>query len=98
MFISPTSSGATDVVHVVGLESPTIEGMEIPPLDEEARVAIERASPLMRRIRFDKRGTGSSDRVVGVPSLEERMDDLRAVMDAAGSRTAALLGRSTARR
>src|SRR6185503_10919645 len=43
---------------------------------------------------FDKRGTGLSDRIAGVPHLEERMDDLRAVMDAAGSRRAALLGAS----
>jgi class 3 adenylate cyclase len=41
---------------------------------------------------FDKRGTGLSDRTAGVPSLEERMDDLRAVMDAAGSDRAALFG------
>lgn len=33
---------------------------------------------------FDKRGTGMSDHVTGVPTLEERMDDIRAVMDAAG--------------
>jgi class 3 adenylate cyclase len=46
----------------------------------------------MRVIRFDKRGTGASDRVSGVPSLEERMDDVRAVMDAVGSERAALLG------
>jgi class 3 adenylate cyclase len=46
----------------------------------------------MRVIRFDKRGTGASDRVSGVPSLEERMDDVRAAMDAVGSERAALLG------
>jgi pimeloyl-ACP methyl ester carboxylesterase len=46
----------------------------------------------MRVVRFDKRGTGASDRVSGVPSLEERMDDVRAVMDAVGSERAALLG------
>ena len=34
---------------------------------------------------FDKRGTGLSDRVAGAPTLEERSDDIRAVMDAAGS-------------
>ena len=42
-------------------------------------------------ITFDKRGT-VSDRMSGVPSLEERMDDVRAVMDAVGSSRAALLG------
>jgi len=41
---------------------------------------------------FDKRGTGMSDRVAGVPALEERSDDVRAVMDAAGSERAALIG------
>ena len=45
-----------------------------------------------RLIVFDKRGTGLSDRSVGVPSLEERMDDIRAVMDAVGSERAVLLG------
>jgi class 3 adenylate cyclase len=45
-----------------------------------------------RLILFDKRGTGLSDRVSGVRPLEERMDDVRAVMDAAGSARAALVG------
>jgi pimeloyl-ACP methyl ester carboxylesterase len=43
---------------------------------------------------FDKRGTGLSDRVAGVPTMEERSDDIRAVMDAAGSERAALFGSS----
>ena len=43
---------------------------------------------------FDKRGQGLSDRVSGAPSLEERMDDVRAVMDAIGSKRAALIGYS----
>jgi class 3 adenylate cyclase/pimeloyl-ACP methyl ester carboxylesterase len=45
-----------------------------------------------RLITFDKRGTGMSDRVSGAPSLEVRMDDVRAVMDATHSEQAALLG------
>ena len=45
-----------------------------------------------RVIMFDKRGTGLSDRAVVVSSMEERMDDVRAVMDAAGSDRAALMG------
>jgi class 3 adenylate cyclase/pimeloyl-ACP methyl ester carboxylesterase len=49
-----------------------------------------------RLILLDKRGTGLSDRVVGVPTLEERMDDVRAVMGAVGSEQAALLGGSEA--
>ncbi len=47
-------------------------------------------------ILLDKRGTGLSDRVIGVPTLEERMDDVRAVMNAVGSEQAALLGGSEA--
>ena len=45
-----------------------------------------------RLIKFDKRGTGMSDPVSGAPTLETRMDDVRAVMDAAGSERAALFG------
>ena len=47
-----------------------------------------------RVILYDKRGTGLSDPVDGVPTLESRVDDLTAVMDAAGSRRAALFGLS----
>jgi pimeloyl-ACP methyl ester carboxylesterase len=51
---------------------------------------LERLASLARLIAFDKRGTGMSDRVVGIPTLETRMDDVRAVMDAAGSERAVL--------
>jgi len=47
-----------------------------------------------RVILFDKRGTGLSDRVTELSTLEERMDDIRAVMDAVGSKRAALFGHS----
>ena len=47
-----------------------------------------------RLIKFDKRGTGMSDPVSGAPTLETRMDDVRAVMDAVGSHRAALFGLS----
>ncbi len=53
-----------------------------------------RLGSFSRLIIFDKRGTGLSDRVTDMPSLEVRMDDVRAVMDAAGSRRAALFGAS----
>jgi pimeloyl-ACP methyl ester carboxylesterase len=55
---------------------------------------LERLSSFSRLIRFDKRGTGMSDRVSGAPTLETRMDDVRAVMDAVGSRRAAFFGLS----
>src|SRR5262249_4086559 len=47
-----------------------------------------------RLLIFDKRGTGLSDRVAGAPTLEERSDDIRAVMDAAGLDRAAVFGAS----
>lgn len=55
---------------------------------------FERLAQLARVIIFDKRGTGMSDRVPEdrLPSLEQRMDDVRAVMDAAGSSRAAVFG------
>jgi pimeloyl-ACP methyl ester carboxylesterase len=49
-------------------------------------------SSFSRLITFDKRGTCLSDRDAGDPTLDARMDDIRAVMDAAGSKRAALLG------
>jgi pimeloyl-ACP methyl ester carboxylesterase/DNA-binding NarL/FixJ family response regulator len=53
-----------------------------------------RLGSFSRLIMFDKRGTGLSDPVSVLPNLETRMDDVRAVMDAAGSARAALLGGS----
>jgi pimeloyl-ACP methyl ester carboxylesterase len=53
---------------------------------------LRRLSSFSRLIRFDKRGTGLSDRDLGVATLEQRVDDLRAVMDAVDSRRAALFG------
>ena len=54
---------------------------------EQPRVAhfYRRLASFVRLILFDKRGTGLSDRVAELPTLEERMDDVRAVMGAAGS-------------
>jgi class 3 adenylate cyclase len=53
---------------------------------------LNRLSSYARVVTFDKRGTGMSDRVAELPGLDQRMDDLRAVMDAAGMEQAALLG------
>jgi pimeloyl-ACP methyl ester carboxylesterase len=53
---------------------------------------VARLTSFCRLIVFDKRGTGLSDRDVGESTLEERMDDLRAVLDAVGSERAAVLG------
>src|SRR4051794_39959866 len=53
---------------------------------------FERLARFCRVILFDRRGSGLSDRVLSVPTLEEQMEDIFAVMDAAGSEHAALLG------
>lgn len=53
---------------------------------------LERLASFGRLVVFDKRGTGLSDRILGTPTLEERADDIRAVMAAAGSTQAAILG------
>jgi class 3 adenylate cyclase len=55
---------------------------------------LRRLAQFARVIVFDKRGVGLSDPVVRAPTLEERMDDIRAVMDAVGSERAALVGYS----
>ncbi len=55
---------------------------------------LEHLSSFARLIRFDKRGTGMSDGVSGAPTLEARMDDVRAVMDAVGTERAAFYGLS----
>ena len=56
--------------------------------------ALERLASFARVVMLDKRGSGLSDRIGGTPSAEERMDDIRAVMEAVGSGRAALLGAS----
>ncbi len=81
-------SGPIDLIIAPG----AISHMEV--LWEEPSFVrwMERLSTFARVIHFDKRGTGMSDRVAGVATLEERMDDIRAVMEAAGSERAALMG------
>ncbi len=84
--------GPTDLVFVMGW----ISNIEYFWQEPQFARFLERLASFSRVILFDKRGMGLSDRVVGVPGLEQRMDDLRAVMDAAGSRRATLLGVSEA--
>jgi pimeloyl-ACP methyl ester carboxylesterase len=64
-------------------------------LDWEARSFFwDRLAGFARLIRFDKRGTGLSDRLTDIASLEERIDDIRAVLDAVGSERAVIAGSS----
>ena len=60
--------------------------------DPDATRWLLRLAGYARVVMFDKRGTGMSDRVADLPGLERRMDDLRAVMEAAGMEEAALIG------
>ena len=83
-----TGAGSFDLVYVPAVSQHVELNWENPPV---ARF-LERLGSLGRLIVFDKRGTGMSDRVVGSPALEERMDDIRAVMDAVGSERAVLFG------
>jgi pimeloyl-ACP methyl ester carboxylesterase len=53
---------------------------------------LRRLASIARVLVFDKRGTGMSDRLAGNETLEERMDDIRAVMDAVGSEQAVISG------
>ena len=79
--------GPFDVVFVPGF----VSNVEL--VWRTARGAIlRRLASFARLIIFDKRGTGMSDRVAGAPTLETRMDDVRAVMESAGSERAALVG------
>jgi pimeloyl-ACP methyl ester carboxylesterase len=82
--------GPIDIVYVQGAISHLEVWWELPIF----RTWCERIGEFARLIRFDKRGMGMSDRVPGATSLETRMDDIRAVMDAAGSEQAVLIGHS----
>lgn len=81
-------SGPFDIVWVPGL----IGNLEIDWEDRMLGSLYRRLAAFSRLITFDKRGMGLSDRAVGAPTLEERMDDVRAVMDAVGSERAAIIG------
>ena len=82
--------GPFDLIFAPGFVSNVEYGWEEPTLEH----FYDRLASFCRLIIFDKRGTGLSDRVNGVPDLETRMDDIRAIMDAVGSERAALLGYS----
>jgi class 3 adenylate cyclase len=81
-------SGPLDVVFVPGFISNLDHMWEEPSFAH----LLSRLSAFSRLILFDKRGTGLSDRLGNLPTLEERMDDVRAVMDAVGSERAVLFG------
>jgi len=81
-------NGPLDLVIIPGFISHVEQAWEDPAYTR----FLQRLASFSRLIVFDKRGTGLSDRVTEIPTLEQRMDDVRAVMDAAGSERAALFG------
>jgi pimeloyl-ACP methyl ester carboxylesterase len=84
--------GPFDLIWVPGWISNVEESWEVP----EYAHFLRRLASFSRLILFDKRGTGLSDRVSNdrLPTLEERMDDVRAVLEATGSERAAVFGAS----
>ena len=76
-----TGSGPLDVVMVPGFVSHVELAWDMPFYSS----MLHRLGSFARVITFDKRGTGLSDRAPDVPPLEERMDDVRTVMEAAGA-------------
>jgi pimeloyl-ACP methyl ester carboxylesterase len=83
-------NGSIDLVFVPGF----ISNLDLQWDDPGYSRLVRRLNAFARVILFDKRGTGLSDRIDAddLPALERRIDDIRAVMDAAGSRRAVLLG------
>ena len=84
-------SGAVDIVFVRGIAGDLLSTWEQPLLARH----VEGLAAMGRLLMLDKRGTGLSDRVREVPSLESTMDDIRAVMDAVESKRAVLWSGAT---
>jgi pimeloyl-ACP methyl ester carboxylesterase len=82
--------GPIDLVYVPGWVSHIEYGWEQPIVAN----FFQRLASFSRLILFDKRGTGLSDQTSELPTLEQRMDDVRAVMEAVGSERAAVFGMS----
>lgn len=85
-----TGGGDIDIVLIPGF----VSHLELDWADPRHAHFLDRLGSMGRLIRFDKRGTGMSDRPAGLPDLETRMHDVLAVMDAVSSRQAILCGYS----
>lgn len=94
-------SGDVHIAYTVVNDGPPIDLVVVPGFISHIEMMwenpaisryAERLTKFVRLITFDKRGTGMSDPVAAAPTLEERMDDIRAVMDAAGSQRAVVAG------
>jgi pimeloyl-ACP methyl ester carboxylesterase/DNA-binding winged helix-turn-helix (wHTH) protein len=85
-----TGGGPIDVLLVAGF----VSHLTLDWTEPRHAHFLSRLGSFSRLIRFDKRGTGMSDRPSGLPDLETRMDDVRAVLDAVRSERAVLFGYS----
>src|SRR3954451_168956 len=93
-------SGDTNVAYLTYGEGPLdivwvptwISQVEYLFAEPTIRAAFDRLASFARVIAFDRRGSGLSDPMLGAPTLEEQMDDVLAVMEAAGSERAAVVG------
>jgi class 3 adenylate cyclase len=95
-------SGDLSIAYIIeGDERSGIDLVWVPPWISQVEYlwseptlarAMERLTRFARVIAFDRRGSGLSDPIFGAPTLEEQMDDVRAVLDAAGSERAAIAG------
>lgn len=85
-----TGDGAIDLIYVPGW----VSNLDLAWSSRRLSHLLHRLGTFSRLIRMDKRGTGLSDRSVGLPTLEERMEDMRAVLDAVGSKRTVLFGSS----
>ena len=93
-------SGDTNIAYVTHGEGPLdivwvptwISQVEYLFVEPTIKAAFDRLASFARVIVFDRRGAGLSDPMLGAPTLEEQMDDVLAVMEAAGSERAAVVG------
>jgi pimeloyl-ACP methyl ester carboxylesterase len=83
-------AGPVDIIMVPGIVSHVEFMHELPGYT----AFLRRLSTFARVVTFDKRGQGLSDRISGAPSLEQRMDDVRAIMEAISSQRAIVFGHS----
>jgi class 3 adenylate cyclase/pimeloyl-ACP methyl ester carboxylesterase len=84
--------GPVDVIFGAGL----VSHLDLMWADPYATAFLRRLASIGRLLLFDKPGTGLSDPVVGIPTVQQRADDFLAVLDAAGSRRAVVIGNSEA--
>ncbi|MCW2561955.1 MAG: family 3 adenylate cyclase, partial [Mycobacterium sp.] len=85
-------NGPVDIIFGAGL----VSHLDLVWADPYSTAFLRELASIGRLLLFDKPGTGMSDPVAGVPTVEQRADDFLAVLDAAGARRAVVIGYSEA--